>query len=1243
MSMSDTREATITLLDYLALLREGLDSPELFSIASESDIADFYGDALRYIEAHGLLDADSVLYDTLKIIEERFSTAELHIGLASLATLLDSVIGYVSGARQNEHIQTLTSYLPDAFAHEYASMLLVEAGVLFAGEGDHPSPLSPESSSQNGIDVGPENGSAISALAADQDDSRDNPSPLPAGTIPAPLQVAIQFVLDELNELLAVGDDSAQNGVSRPLVENQLENLTFIAENTGFENFRQQLATERAWIDETSGASEIIPKPLLAELVHRLDGWIPSAVVSDSAMPTGAVVDSPAPLPASVLTFTDERLGMLHEELSDFDEPLSTQACVITDIDSDTETLFVTVSKYSELMERLVRACDALGLQGLKRICNFVIENVNLLPAMDPSSRPQLRPLLLRWPQMVKHYLLDPTDDSALMGLIDLMQDKLWPACFDGLDSRDLYAELSSGADNDDEADDETEGTTEVCAEDVSLAMGADINPQLLDAYLIESPDVAAQFSQVIGNLATSANPLEGVRAAQRLSHTLKGSANLVGIKGIANLAHHIEDILDILSRKGSAPSASLTALLQEAADCLEGMLDAVAGLASPPADAAAVLQRVIDVATHIGKGNFDPSLDIPLADRTAPVAEAPSIGEPAPQPGPAGATTADTFRVPTHTVDAMFRLVEEVTINLAQIRERVNRATSHSDSLNKHDRNLQLRRFDLENLVDVRSIATMQKRLHRSMRGDDVFDPLEMDQYDRLHGATHSYIEAVADARQISGTIQRELLEIDRLITRHSRLNKELQHLVSTTRMVPVSNIGSRLHRTVRQAGRATGKAAELVINDQNLLLDGDVLNKLIEPLSHILRNAVDHGMPDPGEGQEPGRITVTFAQEGNSMVIRCTDNGRGLNYARIREVAVERGLIKMEHESSREELAQLIMSPAFTTRQTATHISGRGIGLDAALMAVTELKGSIKVRNAEPHGTEFIIYLPLSLVTTNTLVVRVGTAIYAIPTSSLVRILPARRGEIIDAEDGHALRFNGEVYPLKSLSTLTDGMLAVPSGSNPILLANQGMTTTAIAVDELVNSFELVIKRLGRLAPRVPGVIGVSVLSDGQIVPVLDIAGLLTAGSERGTTFGYDAQTGFTGLAARPSAIKRHVLIVDDSLSARNSLAHLLEDSGYAVLSARDGVEAVEMLQRAKPLVVLADMEMPRMDGIELTRHIRANKDFSELPVVMITSRSQKKHRDVAQAAGVSAYLTKPFVDNELVDLVSNLVSQQ
>lgn len=1246
MALTEFGEASDRLLDYLTKLRAMLDNPEDLGVVSDEDVGRLYVELLDRIDEQGLLVVRQALRIALEDIGARLSAQTLSLDVAALSTLLDALVGYLRGERLAEHVQALVAHLPAELAEEYDEMLSEEAALFADGSlVESFATAEPEMSAlavSNGADAVMVYEDTLSpAFPTDDREAELDSAALPASPVgrnQTPVEAAMLLAVEEIQDLLASDGPMPEPEAMREILEGHLANLEFVAQTTGADEFLTCLSRERGWALETLREQEAVQESFLLEVLERLFA-LPFDSVADSAHEATETAAGHDDLPIEPGAFSDERLGMLYEELCYFDEQLALQALIITSDDTDGEVLLECIASYSELLGRLVSACEALGLHGLRRVCNFVIGNVNLLPTLNPVERLAVRPLLNRWLGMVKHYLTDPSDESALMGLIDLMQETDWPERFDGLDSRDLYTELSSGADDEEEAFSDAPRPTHAAPEDVSLEASPDINPQLFDAFLLESPDVAAQFNKVISELAVSDDPFEGMRAAQRLSHTLKGSANLVGVKGVANLAHHIEDIFDILSRRQLAPSTSLIAVLHEAADCLESMIDAVAGRDSAPDNAVEVLQQVLEIANLIDQGEYDPAAELRLPDKIG--AATSDAGESAPAPSPRAATAVgETIRVPTATVDAMFRMVEEITISLAQINEHVSRVKRRSESLNLHDRNLQQRRFDLENLVDVRSIAAMQKRLHKTRNAPQTFDPLEMDQYDELHGATHSYIEAVADAREISNALHNEILELDGFLLRQSRLNKELQQLVSATRMVPVSDIANRLQRVVRQASRATGKAAELVIDDHNLMMDGDVLNKLVDPLLHILRNAVDHGMSSAEEGNESGRITVRFRQEGNNVVIRCADNGKGLDYPRIREVAIERGLLRPEQEPGHEELARFIMSPAFTTRSSATQVSGRGIGMDAVFTAVTELKGSISVHDVEPHGTEFLLRLPLSLVTTHSLVVQSGERVYAIPTSTLAQILPPGSGEIREREGGDTFRLDREVFAMKSLAALLGDDAGTESASATILLTGRGAMPAAITVDYVLKSTELVIKRLGRFVPKVPGVAGISVLGDGRVIPVLDLPELMMAShDDAGVSRSADSPLSATH-PMRQAASKPTALVVDDSLSARNSLGQLLEDSGYVVLMARDGVEAVELLQKEMPRVVLADMEMPRMDGIELTRHIRSNEQLQTLPVVMITSRSQKKHRQVAEAAGVNAYLTKPFMDDELIDVVAGLV---
>lgn len=1242
MALTQSTESTSKLIDYLSYIGMILTSSDQDEASSDSEpnveIGELFGQMLGHAEEQGLFNSRQALQHTLEAIGAGLTEAGPDFDKLALMPLLDALKAYLQEDEPELQVKTIVAYLPEALSDNYAEMLFTEAALL-SGKLESGATATAHSAVPLATITNAQNDAESTSPADDADALTTRDAALsPAGqNISQPIQAALNLAVEEFHALLNSESSMPDKESLQALLQDHLGNLEFIAETADAHEFLHSLESLQNWATKELRSQQVENGTFLSELLVKLAD-LPFDRIDQDEYPASDAEAYHSHDETTVETFTDDRLAMLYEELSEFDEQLKEQALILTTEETGGEALIDCIDSYSELLGRLNSACEALGLQGLGRVCNFVIENVNLLPAQQISDRLMVRPLLIRWPEIVKLYLSDPADDSTLMGLIDLLQDAAWPNRFDGLDSRDLYAELSSGATEEDELTSEEPRLTQATVEDISLELSADINPQLFDAFMIESPDVAAHFNQVISSLATADNPFEGMRSVQRLSHTLKGSANLVGIKGIANLAHYIEDILDTLTRRHLAPSSSLITVLHEAADCLESMIDTVAGKEHAPDNALAVLQQVLDIANLVDSGDYDSAADVPLSKTDHAIKPAPAVQTPSSTTTPVSAG-AETIRVPTATVDAMFRLVEEITISLAQVNEHVNRVKQRSESLNLHDRNLQQRRFDLENLVDVRSIAAMQKRLHKTRQGFTKFDPLEMDQYDELHGATHSYIEAVADAREISSVLHDAILELDSFMLRQSRLNKELQQLVSATRMVPVSDISSRLQRAVRQASRATGNVADLIIDDQNLMMDGDVLNKLVDPLLHILRNAVDHGMSHADASSESGQITIRFLQEGSNVVIRCKDNGKGLDYPRIREVAIERGMLRPEQNPANEELASLIMSPSFTTRSATTQVSGRGIGMDAVFTVITELKGTISVHDVEPHGTEFVIRLPLSLVTTHSLVVQSGTEVYAIPSTTLSQILSPGTGEIQQSDEGYTFRLEREMFAMRFLTALLGYNSDATPESATILLTGRGTTPAAIAVDAVLQSTELVIKRLGRFVPKVTGVAGISVLGDGRVIPVLDLPELLLASQE---------ETSASPMAPPMSAIhplrqvvgRPTALVVDDSLSARNSLSQLLEDSGYAVLTARDGIEAVELLQAETPLVVLADMEMPRMDGIELTRHIRSSDQLQRLPVVMITSRSQKKHRQEAESAGVSAYLTKPFIDDELIDVITALV---
>lgn len=948
---------------------------------------------------------------------------------------------------------------------------------------------------------------------------------------------------------------------------------------------------------------------------------------------------------------TNGMLGMLAAELHEASPDFTRLAQTIGETEGASE-LGQAIEAYQDIVGRILTVSDELKLQGLIQVCLFVNRNLALLADMPQAQRAQAREVLQGWPAAVIEHLVQPGDDALCLAVVDYLELESWPEALPYRQVRELIEGLISELEiTGDQVVEQRQ--IEATPDDVSLEMSEDVSPDLVEAFFAESPGHAETLSHLMEAIAGGENIQQNVESAQRIAHTLKGSGNLVGVRGVASLAHHVEDIFEYIARQKMSPPRVLAETMQEAADTLESMLESMQGVAPPPEDAQAVLQKVLDWANRIDQGNvrlddLDPeSPDAQRRGRLDPEpAELPEgvadrrRSQPVEEQAAAAtvntSANAETVRVPLDVLDNMFRVVSETAIAIGQIQEHLNRLDQGDKTIRKNDTELQQRRYELENLVSIRGMAA-QHRI-ASISNDADFDPLEMDVYDEFYGATHAYIEGVADSRHILREFTTEVSELSALFLLQQRLNKELQEVIMTTRMVPVATIAARLQRTVRQVCRSTGKQAELFISGEDLMLDGDVLNKLADPLMHMLRNAVDHGIESADERvaankPETGRITLGFRQEGNSVVVDCADDGIGLNYDRIRQTAIRHGLIG-EHESpGHEALARMILQSGFSTREHVTQVSGRGVGMDVVNNTIQGLKGSMEVGDGNDGGTLVSLRLPITLLTSHCLLVGVGSEeTYAIPTTTLTQILSPGTGKLGRVGNNITYQLGKEVYTTYSLDSLL-GKARNTGEDNieeySVMLVQTGEGIKAVTVERVISSYDLVLKNMGAYVKSLNGVAGVSILGNGSVVTVLDLPSLLLQRDSRGRS----STTQVMPKQAAPEAVLPKVLIVDDSLSVRSSLSQLMTDGGYRVVTARDGLEAVNILESEAPDIVLTDLEMPRMNGLDLVGYIRNSEQWNPLPVVMITSRTMAKHRQQAEQAGVNTYITKPFTEDEVL----------
>lgn len=897
-------------------------------------------------------------------------------------------------------------------------------------------------------------------------------------------------------------------------------------------------------------------------------------------------------------------------------------AAVLDNAESDPEAA-------RDEFERFGNAARTVGLEGLAEAAAQVAANLHA------GAGPELRALVAEWLAEAQVYLTAFTEPEAGAGLVARLADPRWPLVLAAEAAAAILARMR-GPDTQWWQEAGPVRAATASAEEVSLALPADVNPKLLGILLRELPVHTRQLAAIAQRLQTGGSP-EDIDTAQRIAHTLKGSANTVGVRGVAALTHQLEDILLACAKAGQVPGRALRELLLDAADCLEGMAEALLGQGPAPADALAVLQRILDFANRIDReGLPEPDAELDAVASALEAGAAP-IAVPAAEPAPAVEESAAALvQIPVEQVEDLLRLSGESLIFNGQAQERLRRVKAQLQAMQAQFEQLRLLGQELEELVDLRDWSG---RAYGRVRAD--FDALELDQYNELHTASRRMVEAAVDAREMGLDVVAELARMDEALDYQQRLVVDVQEAVMRARLVPVSTLLPRLRRGLRQTLRLTGKKAELDFEGGDLAIDGEVLGAIAEPLMHLLRNAVDHGLEAPEERArrgkpELGRIAVAFDREGNHALVRCRDDGRGLDYAAIRAAAEARGWLPPGQPASEQELARMILRPNFSTRAVSTHISGRGVGMDAVQAQVAALGGTLALRSVVGVGLTVELRVPLPLSRSHALLVRVGSQRVAVASRGLDQIFYSGVGQLHGPEDALEWRLDGVPYPAVRLGNLLrfPGSRPVPDPPGAILLVRTADSATAVLADAVFDSRELVVKDLGPYLPKLRGLMGATVLGDGTVTAVVDLPELLRAPGQPVAVAADWAEA-----AAIPEV--PDVLVVDDSLSQRRALEQLLADAGFRVKSARDGMEAAEILAKEWPLLVLTDLEMPRMNGIELTAHIRAQPEGKSLPILMVTSRTTQRHRQLAEDAGVDAYFTKPVRDDDLLDKLHGVLA--
>jgi chemosensory pili system protein ChpA (sensor histidine kinase/response regulator) len=596
--------------------------------------------------------------------------------------------------------------------------------------------------------------------------------------------------------------------------------------------------------------------------------------------------------------------------------------------------------------------------------------------------------------------------------------------------------------------------------------------------------------------------------------------------------------------------------------------------------------------------------------------------------------------RVDADLLDSLLNSAGEVSIYRARLEQQFSSVEFNLAELNRVVQRLkeQLRNLELETEVQI-----LNRHGDDGKRRDD-FDPLEMDRYSSLQQYSRALAESTGDVGSVQSLLETQTREAQNLLMQQARVVTDLQNGLMRTRMVPFQRHVPRLTRTVRQVASETGKKVDLVVTGATGELDRQVLERMLPPFEHMLRNAVVHGIEAPAERvqrgkPETGRIEVAVRREGAEVVIVVTDDGAGMNLRAIRDKALALGLIQPKHAISDEAAMQLVLEPGFSTASSLTQAAGRGVGMDVVATEIKRLGGALQMDTTTGRGTRFTIRLPFTLAISQALIVRTGDELYALPLPTVESVVRLPRAEVQQhlAAESASFEYGGQRYRFQHLGNFIGGVASLLPENDlpvPVVLIRAGDSSTALVTDELVGSREIVVKNVGPQVSGIRGIAGATILGDGRIVIILDM-GSLVRGDWR-------ARPMAEGVRER-SDRRTFALVVDDSITVRRVTQRLLERNGMRVMTAKDGVDALSILEEHLPDVILLDIEMPRMDGYEVAAHVRGDERLKHVPIVMITSRVGEKHRARAIELGVDDYLGKPYQENQLLDAIEPLVNRR
>ncbi|HVU67207.1 MAG TPA: response regulator [Ktedonobacteraceae bacterium] len=828
-------------------------------------------------------------------------------------------------------------------------------------------------------------------------------------------------------------------------------------------------------------------------------------------------------------------------------------------------------------------------------------------------------------------------------------------------------------------------------------AMASDFGEEAAEIFRLEAEEHLQTISVHVAELEHAPTNLEPIQGIRRATHTLKGAAGMMGFRAIADLCHVSEDMLDGIMEGTVSISPTVLSLILDTAEALDSLIN---GKGTPAENENAVQTLRIRYGELLGEQASlanAPVEEIEIEEEhdepASPVASVVNSGVQSAENTVPGAARADlSVRVSLSKLDELVNLFGELLVNRTILEERIQRlnrlvADAAVSSARLRDVGTRLEsRFEAATLPSGRSVQVMPGEGDQSQplaltngangsangRNEPAhlaeFDELELDRYTEFHQLARGLSEGISDMTTLSSEMENVIRDCESTFGRETRLSTTFQDRLMKARLVPLSTMIPRLYRTARAVALKQRKEFELLLEGQETEVDRTVIEEIAGPLLHLMRNAVNHAIETPEVRLQRGKssagqIKLSASYEGNLVVITVRDDGTGLDPERIRNEAINRGLIRPNQVLGDNEVVELIFRPGFSTAEVLSEESGRGVGLDVVRDSVSRLRGTLEVESMPGQGTAFTMKFPTSLAIQNAMMVQVADQQFAIPTVMVEAIGRLDNYKPTNYGGRPAILVQNQPYPLSSLAQLLGLPVSELSEKAPLLLVRTDRHRVALVVDDIKGRMDVVIKNLGPHLRTVHGVAGGTVLGNGRVVLILELLELLSSRPGMRSALApspFDAQA--DAVAARPAVqVERrttiapvipvqkpvetaprgkHILVVDDSPSVRRVVSNMLRQHQWEVQTARDGVEALEMITQEAPAAVLLDIEMPRMDGYELMATVRAQEQYRTLPLVVLTSRAASKHQQRAMQLGASAYVVKPYQDEELINILNALV---